>query len=141
MSKVEVIILFVVLLVVGLAGVFPSLLRDDWSWFERSGSILAAFGVLIAYLDFSGKLEKNIVSIVADSEVLARASRIKIQRDNSPDKEGGLALLDYRIQNIEKNLTKLHSTIKKRLMFIEFSLVFIGTIVWGYGSKLPSLWG
>jgi hypothetical protein len=120
-------IVFSILLVdIGIllfAGITPSILYNDWSWFSRSGSGLTAFGVVLAYLDISGVIEKI-------GDVLSSSVRKVLV-------EKGLELKNGSLEKIDNIIKDQKTSMIKKFRLLEFTTIFIGTIIWGYGDKLP----
>lgn len=91
-------------------GVLPSIYFNDWSWFSRSGALLVCFGVYIAWLDYKGMIENDILKL--------RSS------------------LDTQIAEIFDEFNAKNKSYFNR---IEFLVVILGTLIWGYGDLLGGL--
>ena len=126
-------------LIIIFLGVLPSILNCNWLWLSRSGSLLVVFGVYIAWRDYKGEIDgvlsimkeglkqmhhKNMGKIIAKEKGIINTEMKKgaaIQKH-----EEGMEL----IEGIQDNNKKTYEN-------IEFIVIGIGTIIWGYGD-LPN---
>lgn len=98
------------LLLISVAGVLPSIHFSDWSWFARSGALLVCLGVCIAWLDYKGGIDRDIRK--AKSTLDAQTAKI---------------------------LDEFNEKTQGYFNRIEFIVVFLGTMIWGYGDLLGKL--
>ena len=50
-------------LILLMAGITPSLLTSDWTWFSRSGALLVIFGIFIIWIDYQNSVNKDLDTI------------------------------------------------------------------------------
>lgn len=100
-----------------------SVIQNDWTWLGRSGALLAAFGVVLAYLDISGFMSKI-------TDAMKVATREVLLKNDKTVKEEALKEIKSVIDDVNKSIVD-------NLTFIEFFTIFCGTIIWGYGDKFP----
>jgi hypothetical protein len=121
MKKIQFLILLIAILIIVLTGIAPSIKNDDWSWLSRSGSLLTAYGVTLAYLDISGMMG----ILVSKFNIAMRKVLVEDANTISTDQAESL-------ENVFKDVV---IDIVKDIRFIEFASIFCGTIIWGYGDK------
>lgn len=100
------------ILIVLFGGILPAILTKDWSFLSRSGSLLVVYGVYIVWLDYRNKIES------AYNEI-AKAFN---------EKHGGVPE--------ELSLFLENAKVKNRQLYqnMEFLIIGVGTIIWGYGD-------
>lgn len=99
------------LFLISVFGVLPSMYFIDWSWFARSGALLVCLGVYVAWLDYKGKIDRDISKI--KSKLDAHAAEI---------------------------FDSFNEKTKSYFNRIEFLVVILGTLIWGYGDLLGKLY-
>ena len=106
--------------IVMLAGVAPSIILDNWEWFGRSGSLLTAYGVTVAYLDVAGFLDS------VSENTIERMDQVIESADTS----------GYTKEEIEQKKKEILKSMRKSVLRVEFLVLVVGTLIWGYGDKL-----
>ncbi len=118
-------ILLIDVSIIIFAGITPSVLSNDWLWLSRSGSLLTAFGVMLAYLDISGAMKK-LTEVMSTS-----VKEVLLKKDNTIKEEA--------LKEINTIICDVNKFIASKLTFIEFLTIICGTIIWGYGDKFPHM--
>ncbi|WP_462147142.1 hypothetical protein [Pseudoalteromonas gelatinilytica] len=103
-------VIFFSLFLIFIGGIMPSIYFTDWGWFARSGALLVCFGVYIAWLDYKGKIDRDINKVKAD--------------------------LDPQIVKVFDEFNEKNQSYFNK---IEFFVVIIGTLIWGYGDLIGKL--
>jgi len=121
--------IFIILLgILVLAGMAPSIVCSDWTWFSRSGSLVVIFGVFIVWLDYKGGIDEALDNVLSgykehlqNSEDLTEEQKEKFGKEVQ-EKFGEVSVLN-----------------EKRFQNIEFYVIALGTLIWGYGDLLGEL--
>lgn len=123
MNPISKILLAIAALIILLTGMVPSIFTNDWTWFGRSGAILTAYGIVITYLDLQGFLAKSV------EDISARIDKHLETHDLSQ-------VPDEKIDQIEAQKDAIFAGIIKSMRRVEFSILVLGTIIWGYGDLI-----
>ncbi len=101
-----------------ITGVVPSIYFNCWEWFGRSGALLVCYGVIIAWQDYKGKIDKDIeqLKLIIDERFKDKADDFK-------------QALDVFNNNTQRYFNK-----------IEFVVVVVGTLIWGYGDLVGKIY-
>lgn len=121
--------IFVILLaILVLAGMVPSILSSDWIWFSRSGSLVVVFGVLIVWIDYKGGINDALDTVLSGYKEHLRNS--EDLTENQKDKFG---------KEVEGKFNEVSVLTEKQFQNIEFYVIALGTLVWGYGDLVSKL--
>ena len=133
---------FLSFLILIIFGVLPSLLFRNWEWFSRSGSLLVIFGVYIAWRDYKGEIDGALSNIKTRLKELHKE---KIKDIN--EKEKGIINPVVKKGKADNKLSEavdfIHSTQdsnKSMYENLEFGIIFLGTVIWGYGDLLNTIY-
>ena len=110
----------------------------DGIYFSRSGSLIVVVGIIYGLLDLPSRLA-NIDSWVENE---AKKNKDKILEANKT--EGISAAKSEQVfEEVVKDMTdEIKNRAKKarqRLVFIEGSILVIGTLIWGFGDIVNSV--
>lgn len=134
-------VLVAVATLVLVSGFLVSLFLNVDSAFQRSGALLVSYAIFCVFLNhflsldiqFTDKLGKTIIRN-NPYEVLRDIKQLRPDiSDEEANKHLENAMMDSLRLESERNLILEH---KKTLATIEFSIGFIGTLVWGFGDLL-----
>lgn len=123
-------VIIISFLIVGIFGVIPSIYYCEWIWFSRSGSLLVIFAMFVIWQDYQGSI-RNDLNILYDGfeEYLEKNSDIQNEKQSK------------RIsKNIKNKFDEVDNLTKKRFQNIEFFIVALGTLIWGYGDLLNKIY-
>lgn len=115
-------------------GVAPSLIYSDWTWLERSGSLLSVFGIFMAFKDYTKDIDEEKTKFLQHIDMLTNAKRRSLERKNPEDKKEQLSELEYHRNTLTTEMEKLQAEINIKIRKIEVGLIIVGTLIWGYGS-------
>lgn len=119
-----------------ITSITMSIYCSNWEHFSRSGALIVLVGVYIAYRDWSGdiyELAKNNYLTITDflqigsTDFLDEKSRnefIEKSKKNEETHKKNRAFVRYASQRFRK---------------MEFILLVIGTVIWGYGDLILNL--
>jgi hypothetical protein len=102
-----------------LTGIFPSLYFADWVWFSRSGSLLVVYGVYIVWLDYQSGIDGGLTNV-------ANAAKEKFSEQQS--------------QELLSTIESIRTSNKKQYQTMEFLILGVGTLIWGYGDLIGKLY-
>ncbi len=122
------IVLGIVALISFFLGVVPSIVLSDWTWFSRSGALLVIFGVYIVWLDYKGDVNKDLETLLSGFN--------QYLINHTKDSEADIKKIEAKIS---EKLNKVRTATEKRFQNIEFFIVAIGTLIWGYGDLINNL--
>jgi energy-coupling factor transporter transmembrane protein EcfT len=122
-------ITYISIFILLVTGVIPSLILSEWGWFSRSGALLVIFGIFIVWLDYESAINEDLNTIFSGFK-----DYLKNSDDNLKDKE-----TDSIEQIIQDKFNELSYLTKKRFQNIEFFIVAIGTLIWGYGDLVNKI--
>jgi hypothetical protein len=107
----------IALTIVLVFGVLPSFLWEDWVWFSRSGSLLVTYGLYVVWCDIQSDVHEALEKV----------------KETASEKFGGVSteVMDIAT-DIQAQNRKLYRT-------VEFVVIGIGTVIWGYGDLLNTL--
>ncbi len=112
-----------------VTGIIPSLILSEWGWFSRSGALLVIFGIFIVWLDYKGSIDKSLDNVF---------SGFKDYLSDS-DKNLSTEEIDRMAKEIHGKFNEVSDATKKRFQNIEFFIVAIGTLIWGYGDLVNKI--
>lgn len=90
----------------------------DWTWLSRAGSLLVVLGIVFAYFNIDGFIERSIRGAV-------RRLTAKKTRDN----------LDAS-HWVVTWLAEDPAEIPRRVKTLEVVVIALGTLIWGFGDLL-----
>ena len=123
-------VLILSFLILASTGLVPSFIFNDWSWFSRSGALLVVFGLLVVWFDYQRSLNKDLDTLLSGfEEYLQKQTDLQ----DAPDMQRRI----YK-QTSDK-FDEVRQANKKRFQNIEFIVIGIGTLIWGYGDLLGVL--
>ena len=150
------IIIFVSIAILFIFGVVPSVLDSDWTWFARSGALLVIFCVYVIWLDYKSQVDNDLETVL---EGFYEYLQTITPEEN---KESLINLLkNQNIEYTEEQLVKLLNTptdinkvykiisakfnevsklTQKRVQNIQFLVLALGTLIWGYGDLINKLY-
>jgi hypothetical protein len=111
--------LFYSISLVTLTGIFPSVYFADWVWFSRCGSLLVVYGVYIVWLDYQGGIDDGLTKVT-------NAAKQKIGGKQS--------------QDLLNTIESIRASNKKQYQTMEFLILGLGTLIWGYGDLIGKLY-
>jgi NADH:ubiquinone oxidoreductase subunit K len=118
----------IVSVIVIVLGVILSFISKDWTWFSRSGSLLVVIGIIVAANDINKSL-----AVLEDSKFSEQIlERIKEIRPDVEENE-----INNRKEEILGLLKELMTQFYRR---IELAILITGTIVWGFGDLIGTLY-
>jgi len=129
------------LLIIIIFGIAPSLICSDWEWFSRSGSLLVIYGVYITWKDYKGKMNESFSRV-------ARAMSGKHNNELQDIRENTNGVINTSIAEDKENdsfydeldiLKEFKISRIKAYEIIEFLIIALGTIVWGYGNLINEI--
>ena len=100
-------------------GVLPSIYFTDWLWFSRSGSLLVIYGVYIVWLDYQGGIDVGLTTV-------ANAAKEKFGEQKS--------------QELLSTIESIRTSNKKQYQTMEFLILGLATLIWGYGDLIGKLY-
>jgi len=109
-----------------ITGIVPSIIFSDWGWFGRSGALLVVFGIFIIWLDYESIINEDLNIVFSGF------------RDHLKDSDANLTTseVDRIEKEIQGKFDEVSDRTKKRYKNIEFFIVAIGTLIWGYGDLM-----
>ena len=135
----------VFILLVG--GIVPSIILNDWGWFSRSGSLLTAYGVMVTYADFSGRIEKWSLEILPLLDKKKRRWQKGLQKKLEAKFDKPIVDEMLNDETIKRMLDMIPLALQDwlqglstRFRIIEISMIICGTIIWGYGDLIPDIY-
>ena len=135
------------LLIFAIAGIMPSVLTGEWTWFARSGALLTAYGVILAYLDLSGAMREifsEIQPAIEESfknileETFEELSEEYSEKKSVPEIH---SIFEEAKDEVGESLSTLGDKLVSNIRFYEILLIIVGTVIWGYGDLLSNLFG
>lgn len=60
--------LFISTTLVLVTGILPSIYFSEWTWFSRSGALLVMYGIYIVWLDYQGRIDDGLTTILEATE-------------------------------------------------------------------------
>jgi len=111
-------------------GILPSIISSDWGWFSRSGAILVIFGLYIIWLDYESDLNDNLDILLSGFN--------KHLVENTEEDEASIERIEA---NVSDKFNEVRKATKNRFQNIEFLIVAIGTLIWGYGDLINKFSG
>ncbi|MEQ8228565.1 MAG: hypothetical protein RIA64_10815 [Rhodospirillales bacterium] len=100
------------------AGMVLSHQSDDWSWFSRAGSLLVVLGIVFAYFNVDGFIERSL--------------RMAVTRLSRYDRDNPSNTADWIVSWLSEEPEDISGTVKA----LEVCVIVIGTLVWGFGDLL-----
>lgn len=100
-------------------GILPSIYFADWFWFSRSGSLLVVYGVYIVWLDYQSGIDDGLTTV-------ANAAKDKFGEQQSLE--------------LSSTIETIRTSNKKQYQTMEFLILGVGTIIWGYGDLIGKLY-
>ncbi|MEP0339358.1 MAG: hypothetical protein ABJ388_11735 [Alphaproteobacteria bacterium] len=91
---------------------------DDWTWLSRAGSVLVVLGIVFAYFNIDGFIERSIRGAV-------RRLTTKKARDNADPSNWVVTWL-----------AEDPAEIPRRVKTLEVAVIALGTLIWGFGDLL-----
>ena len=116
-------VVFISILISLLTGIIPSLILLDWSWFSRSGALLVIFGVYIVWLDYQSDVNNDLDIVLSGFN--------KHLTENTKEDDVSIKKIETEVSN---KFDEVRAATKKRFQNIEFFIVAVGTLIWGYGD-------
>jgi len=115
-------------------GLVLSLIKSDWQWLERSGSLVVIVALCFFWRDRIDRDEAFIQKLIHyEKECKEKLELITPRTDSSR-----VELVAYF--NVDEDKAKGHiENRRKRYTNIEVGLAVLGTFVWGYGNPLASI--
>ena len=101
MNPISKIIIIIAVVIILLAGVLPSIAYSNWEWFGRSGALLTAYGVALAFLDVVGFMNNIAGDVVRRMDEAIE----KIDLSKVPEE---------KVENIEQEKKSIASNDDKR---------------------------
>lgn len=107
-------------------------------WFSRSGSVVVVIGVISGFGSLFVEQVLRSRLVVQERIALLKARR-KFRQINAPDDftEAEIARIEQHFDELE---IKLQNTLKIRAGALEFFMLIVGTLVWGFGDILIAHW-
>lgn len=127
--KIELIITFCAFFCVAF-GVIMSIEYSDWTWLERSGSLV----VIVAFSTFwkFGLVKRKKLS----ESLLSYHSEVEEMKKNFRDgKAKPFVVLEVNVEAVKKSIQRNEANYD-RLTKFEITLGAIGTFIWGYASPI-----
>ena len=112
-----------------ITGIIPSIILSEWGWFSRSGALLVIFGIFTVWLDYESDINKSLDNIFSGFKNYLRDSEQKLT-----NKE-----INFIEKEINSKFKEVSNATKKRSKNIEFFIVAIGTLIWGYGDLVNKI--
>ncbi len=115
-------------LIVTLIGILLSYNSGDWTWFSRSGSLLVVIGIIVAVKD----INKSLAELEDRKLTDYLLEKLKERRPDIDENE---------IHDSKKEIMEL--TKEKIAIFyrrVEVSILITGTVIWGFGDLIGSLY-
>lgn len=122
--KIILISIFIIL----FTGILPSVMQNEWLWFSRSGSLLTIFGIFIVWIDYKSDV-KNDLNLVFSGFI----NYLKNQTDLEGNQINDIS------NEIKDKFDEVNKKNMKRFKNIEFFLIGIGTLIWGYGDLINNI--
>jgi hypothetical protein len=130
-------ILLLSLLLVGLAGVLPSLFCSDWAWFSRSGALLVIIGAFFTWAGFIAEIQSSFKNERAEINENIKQKRALLTNNSfgvisNPDYASGLIekQSEEKLYTVASN-EKIEIRICRR---VEIVIMVMGTLIWAYGD-------
>ena len=132
-------LLLLSLLLVGIAGILPSLIYSEWEWFSRSGALLIIVGAYFTWVDYAAEIKNTFTE---------ERGRIKENTQKKYDllKENSFGEIinpEYASSLIQKQNSKKLGAVAsneelkiKIYRRIEVFILVLGTLIWAYGDLL-----
>lgn len=123
-------------IIIVILSVLLSIHRSSWEFFSRAGCLIVLVGVYIAYKDWSGEIYQTIKpDYFTMSELMEFVSCDVLDESERKD----LAITCKNIERVHNENKSFVRYASKRFRKMEAVLLFIGTLVWGYGDLLLNL--
>ncbi|MEI5638525.1 MULTISPECIES: hypothetical protein [unclassified Pseudoalteromonas] len=118
-------------------GVALSLIKSDWQWLERSGSLVVIIALCFFWRDRVDR-DEAFIQKMADYEKECKETLEPITPKTDFSKTKLVLYL-----NVDEDKAKGRIEIQRtRYTNIEVGLAVLGTFIWGYGSPLAcAIWG
>ena len=117
-------------------GVALSIVCQDWEIFQRFGSLIVAVGVWFTFDDLREKTSAAVDKV----EELFNKERKEIsnylQEQGKTDEQSKALLKHLHDGLFGKDLPNAIKDTRKRLKFVESSILITGTIIWGFGDLI-----
>ncbi|MDH5730856.1 MAG: hypothetical protein OEZ58_17855 [Gammaproteobacteria bacterium] len=121
-------------------GAAISMYYSKWHFFQRSGSLVVVVGVWFTFVD----LREKVLMTVNSVEKLFKNEKQKLEeylRKKEKTEEQAKALIEQLHDALfVKDLPVVVEDTRKRLKFVESSILIVGTVVWGFGDFLDLLY-
>jgi hypothetical protein len=121
-------IILVSVCIIFFTGILPSIILNEWLWFSRSGSLLTIFGILIVWLDYKGDINNDLNLVFSGFQDY-------LKEQNELDEKQKV-----KIENeIRDKFNEVNRRTIKRFKSIEFLIIGMGTLIWGYGDLINNI--
>lgn len=150
------IIIFVSITILFIFGIVPSLMNSDWAWVGRSGALLTIFGVYVIWLDYKGEIDKSLDTVLEGFEEYLKKITPEQEKESLINlfKNQNIKYTEEQLEKLLETPTDRNKTFKtisvkfkevselthKRVQNVEFLVLVLGTLIWGYGDLINKLY-
>ena len=150
------IIIFVSITILFIFGVVPSVINSDWAWFGRSGALLVIFGVYVVWLDYKSQVDKDLDTVLGGFEEYLKKLTLEQNRESwiSLFESQSIKYTEEQLARLLETPTDINKTVQtvsvkfkevsklthKRVQNVEFLVLVLGTLMWGYGDLINKLY-
>jgi hypothetical protein len=150
------IIIFVSITILFIFGVVPSVINSDWAWFGRSGALLVIFGVYVVWLDYKSQVDKDLDTVLGGFEEYLKKLTLEQNRESwiSLFESQSIKYTEEQLARLLETPTDINKTVQtvsvkfkevsklthKRVQNVEFLVLVLGTLIWGYGDLINKLY-
>ena len=110
-------------------GISLSIYLQNWNWFSRFGSLVVVSGLFLAKWDFENLIMESDLTFV--DKIIYENAKIIIPNKTLDDDSF------IEVKNRVKKLMSNH--IKPAYTKAEIFIITVGTIIWGFGDLLQSI--
>lgn len=150
------IIIFVSITILFIFGVVPSVLNSDWTWFARSGALLVIFGVYVVWLDYKSQIDNDLETVLEGFNEYLKTITPEQDRESliNLSKSLNIKYTEEQLERLLETPTDRNKVFKiisakfnevsklthKRVQNVEFLVLALGTLIWGYGDLINKLY-
>jgi hypothetical protein len=119
-----------------IAGCITAVHIGDPMVFARSGSLLIAYGVFFGVLGVDGTIKKDLKYFQYIYEAMQQDELERLQKKDALTNKDFTDLVVTAVQKAftERSFSDLSGKIIRRTWYVDAVVLFIGTLVWGFGD-------
>jgi uncharacterized membrane protein YgaE (UPF0421/DUF939 family) len=131
-------------------------MNSDWAWVGRSGALLTIFGVYVIWLDYKGEIDKSLDTVLEGFEEYLKKITPEQEKESLINlfKNQNIKYTEEQLEKLLETPTDRNKTFKtisvkfkevselthKRVQNVEFLVLVLGTLIWGYGDLINKLY-